>query len=78
MKIIGPIREMQVFSESARNSGQKISFVPTMGYFHDGHLSLMREGRQRADCLAISICICLRGIGGDFSDCADRACSLGA
>jgi len=46
---------MQVFSESARNSGQKISFVPTMGYFHDGHLSLMREGRQRADCLAISI-----------------------
>ncbi|MGZ3593710.1 MAG: pantoate--beta-alanine ligase [Syntrophales bacterium] len=55
MKIIGSIREMQVFSESARNSGQKISFVPTMGYFHDGHLSLMREGRQRADCLAISI-----------------------
>jgi pantoate--beta-alanine ligase len=55
MKIISSIREMQVFSESARNSGQKISFVPTMGYFHDGHLSLMREGRQRADCLAISI-----------------------
>jgi pantoate--beta-alanine ligase len=55
MKIIGSIREMQVFSESARNSGQKISFVPTMGYFHDGHLSLMREGTQRADCLAISI-----------------------
>jgi pantoate--beta-alanine ligase len=55
MKIISSIREMQVFSESARNSGQQISFVPTMGYFHDGHLSLMREGRQRADCLAISI-----------------------
>ncbi|MGO9138681.1 MAG: pantoate--beta-alanine ligase [Syntrophales bacterium] len=55
MKIISSIREMQAFSESARNSGQKISFVPTMGYFHDGHLSLMREGRQRADCLAISI-----------------------
>jgi pantoate--beta-alanine ligase len=46
---------MQVFSESARNAGQKISFVPTMGYFHDGHLSLMREGRQRGNCLAISI-----------------------
>ena len=55
MKIISSIREMQAFSESARNSGQKISFVPTMGYFHDGHLSLMREGRKRADCLAISI-----------------------
>jgi len=46
---------MQVFSESARNAGQKISFVPTMGYFHDGHLSLMIEGRQRGNCLAISI-----------------------
>jgi pantoate--beta-alanine ligase len=46
---------MQVFSESSRNAGQKISFVPTMGYFHDGHLSLMREGRQRGNCLAISI-----------------------
>lgn len=55
MKIISSIREMQAFSESVRNAGQKISFVPTMGYFHEGHLSLMREGRQRGDCLAISI-----------------------
>jgi pantoate--beta-alanine ligase len=55
MKIISSISEMQVFSEFARNAGQKISFVPTMGYFHDGHLSLMREGRQRGNCLAISI-----------------------
>jgi pantoate--beta-alanine ligase len=55
MKIISSIREMQAFSESVRNAGQQISFVPTMGYFHEGHLSLMREGRQRGDCLAISI-----------------------
>ena len=55
MRIISSIREMQAFSESVRNAGQKISFVPTMGYFHEGHLSLMREGRQRGDCLAISI-----------------------
>jgi len=55
MKIINSIREMQAFSESVRNAGQKISFVPTMGYFHDGHLSLMREGRQLGNCLAISI-----------------------
>lgn len=55
MKIIGSIREMQAFSESARNAGQKISFVPTMGYFHDGHLSLMKDGKRRGDCLAISI-----------------------
>jgi pantoate--beta-alanine ligase len=55
MRIISSIREMQEFSESVRNAGQKISFVPTMGYFHEGHLSLMREGRKRGDCLAISI-----------------------
>lgn len=55
MKIICSIKEMQTFSESMRNRGQKIAFVPTMGYFHDGHLSLMREGRRLGDCLAISI-----------------------
>lgn len=55
MKIVCSIKEMQAFSESIRNKGQKIAFVPTMGYFHDGHLSLMREGRRRGDCLAISI-----------------------
>jgi len=55
MKIINSIIEMQAFSESMRNRGEKISFVPTMGYFHDGHLSLMKEGRQRGNCLAVSI-----------------------
>ena len=55
MKIICSVREMQSFSESLRNRGQKIAFVPTMGYFHDGHLSLMREGKLRGDCVAISI-----------------------
>ncbi len=55
MKIVCSIKEMQAFSESTRNKGQKIAFVPTMGYFHDGHLSLMREGRRCSDCLVISI-----------------------
>jgi len=55
MKVICSVREMQSFSESLRNRGQKIAFVPTMGYFHDGHLSLMREGKLRGDCVAISI-----------------------
>lgn len=46
---------MQALSESLRNKGQKIAFVPTMGYFHEGHLSLMREGARLGDFLAISI-----------------------
>ncbi|MEI8173311.1 MAG: pantoate--beta-alanine ligase [Deltaproteobacteria bacterium] len=55
MKIIEHIIEILAFSESLRLKGQRIVFVPTMGYFHDGHLSLMREGRKRGDCLIISI-----------------------
>jgi len=55
MEIIKSVRKMQEFSESLRNSGKKIAFVPTMGYFHRGHLSLMEEGRKRGDCLIISI-----------------------
>jgi len=46
---------MQKYSESLRLQGKKIAFVPTMGYLHEGHLNLMREGRKRGDCLAISI-----------------------
>lgn len=55
MKIIESVTEMQEFSESMRNSGKKIAFVPTMGYFHRGHLSLMEEGNKLGDCMVISI-----------------------
>ncbi|SEM34061.1 pantothenate synthetase [Syntrophus gentianae] len=55
MKIIATVPEMQRYSEALRNSGKKIAFVPTMGYFHDGHLNLMREARKQGDCVVISI-----------------------
>ena len=55
MKVIESVREMQAYSESMRMAGKKISFVPTMGYLHKGHLDLMIDGRKRGDCLVISI-----------------------
>ncbi len=55
MKIIRTIRELQDDSESARNRGERIGLVPTMGYLHEGHLSLVREARGRADRVILSI-----------------------
>jgi len=46
---------MQRWSDRVRASGAKIALVPTMGYLHDGHLALMREGRRRAGALVTSI-----------------------
>lgn len=46
---------MQARSNSARGLGKKISFVPTMGYLHEGHLTLLREGRKSGDDLVLSI-----------------------
>ena len=55
MRVIESIKEMQSHCGSLRLSGKRISFVPTMGYFHEGHLSLMREARRTADHVVVSI-----------------------
>lgn len=52
---ISDIREMQAWSDRARREGKRIVLVPTMGYLHEGHLSLMREGRKHGDCRVVSI-----------------------
>jgi pantoate--beta-alanine ligase len=46
---------MQQRSRHLKAEGRAIVFVPTMGFLHEGHLSLMREGRQRGDVLVASI-----------------------
>jgi pantoate--beta-alanine ligase len=46
---------MQTLALETRREGKRISLVPTMGYLHEGHASLMSEGRRRGDLLVVSI-----------------------
>src|ERR1019366_6384571 len=47
MRIISGAAAMQKIALQWKCAGVKIGFVPTMGYLHDGHLSLVREARRR-------------------------------
>lgn len=55
MKIIHDVKEMQQAMLHFKQQGKRISFVPTMGFLHEGHASLMREGRRLGDLLVLSI-----------------------
>lgn len=55
LKVIESVKAMQLHCERLRLAGKKISFVPTMGCFHEGHLSLMKEARRIADHVVVSI-----------------------
>jgi pantoate--beta-alanine ligase len=46
---------MRSLVRAARTRGETVTFVPTMGAFHEGHLSLVRAARGAGDLLAVSI-----------------------
>ena len=48
----GELREALI---GPRREGKRIGLVPTMGYFHDGHLSLMRGARRECDVVVVSL-----------------------
>ncbi len=52
---ISKIDEMRTWSARQRGAGLKVSFVPTMGFLHEGHLSLVRQARERGDRVVVSI-----------------------
>ncbi len=68
MTIVESVQEMQQLASAFRAAGKSIALVPTMGYLHDGHASLMQEGRRRADILVASIFVnpSQFGAGEDF------------
>lgn len=53
--IIRNVSEMQVTAARLRSSGKRISVVPTMGFLHEGHLSLVRLARQHGDVVITTI-----------------------
>jgi len=55
MKIIESWQEVQALSLKWKKEGLKVAFVPTMGALHEGHLTLLREGKRLGDKLILSI-----------------------
>lgn len=55
IEIITAVKDMQKRSDKMRCQGKTIVFVPTMGYLHAGHLSLIREGKKYGDDMVVSI-----------------------
>ena len=55
MRVFKKAEEMQHWSLEQRISGQTIGLVPTMGYLHDGHLSLLNLARSECDIVVVSI-----------------------
>ena len=55
MDIISNPQEMYAWSRAQARAGQTVCLVPTMGYFHQGHLSLMRRGASLCDRVVVSL-----------------------
>ena len=55
MRTVRTVSELREALAPERRAGRSIGLVPTMGAFHDGHLSLMRRAREQCDVVVVSL-----------------------
>jgi pantoate--beta-alanine ligase len=55
MRTVRTVAELRELLDPERRAGREIGLVPTMGYFHEGHLSLMRRARADCDLVVVSL-----------------------
>jgi pantoate--beta-alanine ligase len=86
VRTLRTVREVRAALVGARHADRRIALVPTMGAFHDGHISLMRAARSEADVVVVSLFVnpAQFAPGEDFTryprtegDDAERATDVG-
>jgi len=55
MKIINDVDKMKTYARIMKKENKLVGLVPTMGYLHEGHLSIIRTARKQADVVVLSI-----------------------
>lgn len=65
MKTFSEIQPLRLYIAEKKQAGKTVGFVPTMGALHEGHLSLIRIARDKADLVVVSIYINPEQFGPD-------------